>query len=139
MTPPEPQFTRGAGTPDQLPYGEASRLNQGMQQARQSAAQGASSQPPGGAPSARALAPSSVAQGAKFKPIIDTPEREFFFAPTDRPMEPVTAGLGVARRPAPPPDLLEWLPFYRDMANLPGADDRVRAMYQTLVYLQARG
>lgn len=52
--------------------------------------------------------------------------------PTDRPGEPIHAGLTAANNPAPPPDLFDWLPLLRDAAQL---SPQLQSLFQTTAYL----
>lgn len=99
---PAPEFRAGQGTPQALPYGQATQLNAQAQVAQQAQPQSpavATAAPP---PSETAASPAAGASPEPFKP--QTPEDQFLFGQTQRPNEPVTAGMGRASPDIPPPD-----------------------------------
>lgn len=120
MTPPSPEYRRGAGQPGQLPYGEAQGLNQ--------ASAGIPAQAPAPLPSpppARGQATSVGGQGSPspeppFAPTTD--EEKFLFGQTQRPREPVTP------LPVMGPQIERWLPFLYEAARAPGASRQLRAL-----------
>lgn len=128
------------GTPDQLPRGVAAVVNARNAQSRQMLA--AQPQPEVQSPSPQPL-PQALTQTPAstptFRPGSGTsglpPEIEkFLFAPTQRPNEPLTAGITASGSVQPPDDLLDWLPTLVRAAQMPGASPQVRAMAITFAH-----
>jgi hypothetical protein len=126
MAAPKPEIKRQAGTPNQLPMGEAQAANEAIAQAEQAQEQQAAPEAPQPAPpppeTQGAIQPPSASPGAPtgqtgpndtgvvpvFRPSTD--EEKFLFGPTERPNEPITAGMNPMSRMAAPADVIDALP-----------------------------
>ena len=125
VNPPAPTYRRGTG-PDALQYGQATALNRGAAAAR----------PPTAPASPGGVAPPTAPAPAKFVPRTD--EEKFLFAPTERPNEPVSAGVMSFNRVAVPADVLDWLPLLGQVAHGPEASPALQALYSRWAFELSR-
>ena len=129
-----PDYTRGVGgDPNNPPaqYGEAAATNEAASQLdqmdqnpdQQQVTDAQTDLPPGvsGQPGEPIQPPQQNSDAAKF-----------LFSPTDRPMEPVTAGTTPAGNLAPPPDLTDWLEPLQQAAQAPDASPQLRLLYSAI-------
>ena len=123
-----PQFVRGPAAPGQLPMGEATDLNEGMQAAAKMQQANAPSQP--------AIPPPNIDHQPRTpnppQPLASSPQNDFLFGPTKRPNEPLSAGLNRGRL-APPPEAQTWMAHLAQMAADPRTPNAVRSLYALMV------
>src|ERR1051326_4413718 len=96
-------FQADQGTPEQLPQGAATQLNDALPTETAS--------PPETAAGPEAAAPQPATPAdyePKFTPATD--DESFLVGPTTRPAEPLTAGAQVRDPKALPPDFGQWFP-----------------------------
>ncbi len=115
------------GAPQQLPYGQATALN------AQSVGIPMTPEQPqaGGPPMNPGLPASADVQPEEFIPRNERDKA--LFGATDRPMEPVTAGLNQYGRGAPPEEMRRLVPYLSRVAGLPNAPDVIRMMRDAIV------
>jgi hypothetical protein len=118
---------RRAGTPDQLPQGAATQLNEALQAVPDQ--QPAPTPEPAPAPQPDVL-PQAPRRDLSFRPANDV--EEFLFGPP-RDGE-AGAGLDVQGRIAPTPDVLRAAPVIVEAAAQPDAPEQLRVLARLLVH-----
>jgi hypothetical protein len=126
-----PQFVRGPAQPGQLPMGEATDLNEGMQAAAELGKANAQNTPPPSPLPSQDPRHAPVAPNPP-QPLASSPQNDFLFGPTKRPNEPLSAGLNRGRL-IPPPQAANWMVHLGQMAADPRTPPQVRALYALLV------
>jgi hypothetical protein len=126
------EFRKGEPSPEQLPQGEATRLNEGLEMAEDLAAQQAVTE----AAAAPAVPDEGPPEGVQFetrRPNLGNlnDEESLLFGPTERPDEPLTFGAG--RKAPPPDDLMDWLPYLVAAARDPNAPSEVHELLRSVV------
>jgi hypothetical protein len=114
-------FQQNAGTPEQLPQGAATQLNEANPQPADTAAE----QPQADMP--------EPAQAADYEPEFQpsTDDEDFIVGPTTRPDEDVTTGTDSPQRV--PPHVRAQLTALQDAANVPGASAELQALVAYLL------
>ena len=139
-----PQYTKGSNTQpgqgEQLPQGEASQLNEGAAQAKKNASDLAGQNQAGPADQYQP-APVAFSEPPKDStPAMPTGEDDqMLFGPTERPVEPITAGRAPVGYQPPPKDIGSWLPTLQEAAADPNAPESIKNLFKLVVYHMNQG
>ena len=125
---PKPEPVRGeAGdvTAEQLPQGGAATVEAGLQQAEELAQQNTRFSAPEGV---------NLTRGQRSRATLDNPDDQFLYGPTQRPEEPIHAGMRAGHKAPPPEDIMNWLPYLQHAATQPGAPQELKNLLREIVY-----
>ena len=134
---PAPEIQRGAADGNQLPKGAATELNQGVQQAKDMAQDQEGQQQQQGQDYQHQ--PVEKGQPDNTPAMPQGEGQQMLFGPTDRPMEPITAGLAPVGSQQMPKGSGAWLSTLQDAASDPDAPESIKNLFNLVVYHMNQG